>query len=1117
MSFHLVNTIARYEMRTLLRSWFFRIFTLLAIIGLGIFNVAMNVEASGAPWIYKGMAASIPYANLIILNLGQAIVAVFLASEFLKQDKKNDTVEVIYARSMSNGQYILGKTLGILSVFLVLNIIVLMIGIGFSFLNNSGSRDILSYFMYPLLISLPTLVFILGLSFFMMVLVKNQAVTFILLLGYIALTIFYLNRKLFHIFDYIAYNIPMMYSHISGFADFNEILYHRLIYLLTGTGLIFLTVSRMQRLPQPYNRSFIPFVAGILFLFSGGYFVKRYLDSKYSALNFKTQALEINNRYCNYPMASATSCKINLSHKNDRIEAEAKMILTNNSSSAIDTLILSLNPSLQLTKATLNGKNIHHKRDLHLLFFKIPASLRPGEEITLNIHYGGNIDERICFLDKTGENEKDIFNIEVFTLRKRYSFLQGNYVCLTSEAMWYPSTWIGYAPEKPFFHGQDLIDFSLEVKTDAKLTAISQGKVIARQKGTYSFEPEFPMPKINLIIGDYQKKSIKVDSIEYQVYTLKGHDYFVENFKDLKDTVPELIRDLKKSYEAEIDFKYPYKRFSLTEVPIHFCLDKHEYSYTSDALQPEMILCPEKGVTFNSSDFRNRRYRLEREMKRNNEEALPEEIQSRMFKQFVRNNFIATTQQWYPYRKMDNKTFSVFPMYYSFVNVFIPEKWPVLSLAFEAYYHDRHNKKGNSSLWYDELSKEEKMNLELDGTSLKELLKKGIEPEKDYDEDENNERSLQLRDVVLLKGNELFNLLLAKYGQKEIDSLFTGFSNDNRFKKIQFEDLSSLFQKKLGIQINTLVEQWYQQTELPAYVISNISSYKVIQSEETRFQILFTVTNSGLTDGVVTINIEENDPNRKNQNWWDDNFDADVSRKVYVPARSSVETGFVFTVEPKRMSIVTHVSKNLPNNIVFNFPGFSETRNLAGFDGIRQVRYVNSFQEEGEIIVDNEDKGFSYQQATNQAYLKSLVHKNRKPRYKYSRLRSWRPDREWKAVLLSEFYGQSIRSSYYTRAGAGERKATWQTLLPEVGSYEVYFYMNKFTSGWRRNIKATDYNISVFHDGGVEKINQSSEGLDQGWYYLGTFQFSDSAKVELSNKSSGEMIFADAVKWVKVK
>jgi len=79
-SIHTLRTVAKFEMRTLLRSWFFRIFAGLAIVGLGIFNIAVFVEASGAPWIYRALPASIPYANLIILNLGQAIVAVFLAS-----------------------------------------------------------------------------------------------------------------------------------------------------------------------------------------------------------------------------------------------------------------------------------------------------------------------------------------------------------------------------------------------------------------------------------------------------------------------------------------------------------------------------------------------------------------------------------------------------------------------------------------------------------------------------------------------------------------------------------------------------------------------------------------------------------------------------------------------------------------------------------------------------------------------------------------------------------------------------------------------------------------------------------------------------------------------------
>ena len=91
MALKKINTIAHFEMKTLLRSWFFRIFAGISILFLGIFNVAIFNESSGAPWLYRGISGNIPYINLFLLNLGQAIVAVFLASEFLKQDRKNDT------------------------------------------------------------------------------------------------------------------------------------------------------------------------------------------------------------------------------------------------------------------------------------------------------------------------------------------------------------------------------------------------------------------------------------------------------------------------------------------------------------------------------------------------------------------------------------------------------------------------------------------------------------------------------------------------------------------------------------------------------------------------------------------------------------------------------------------------------------------------------------------------------------------------------------------------------------------------------------------------------------------------------------------------------------------
>ena len=86
--FH-IWSIAKYEMKTLTRSWFFRIFGILALVVLFFYNLVVQTEVGGSgDWDLTIIPAGIPYMNLLILNMAQAIIAAFLASDFLRRDKK---------------------------------------------------------------------------------------------------------------------------------------------------------------------------------------------------------------------------------------------------------------------------------------------------------------------------------------------------------------------------------------------------------------------------------------------------------------------------------------------------------------------------------------------------------------------------------------------------------------------------------------------------------------------------------------------------------------------------------------------------------------------------------------------------------------------------------------------------------------------------------------------------------------------------------------------------------------------------------------------------------------------------------------------------------------------
>ena len=131
LSFFTILSVAEYEFKTLVRSWFFRIFSLLTIGILILLNIGMFANMY-SPWTLRGISSSIPYMNLMFLNIIQAIIGIFMASDFLKYDQKLDSTEVIYIRSMSNADYVLGKLLGVFILFFLLNILILLVALVFN-------------------------------------------------------------------------------------------------------------------------------------------------------------------------------------------------------------------------------------------------------------------------------------------------------------------------------------------------------------------------------------------------------------------------------------------------------------------------------------------------------------------------------------------------------------------------------------------------------------------------------------------------------------------------------------------------------------------------------------------------------------------------------------------------------------------------------------------------------------------------------------------------------------------------------------------------------------------------------------------------------------------------
>jgi hypothetical protein len=455
-----------------MRSWFYRVFLILAVLFLCIFNFAALINENGGFWLMKALPSNIPYINLLLLNTGQAVIAVFLSSEFLKSDKKLDTSEVFYVHPLSNAEYVTGKIWGNINVFFRLDLLIILIVVVFN-LASGVSLDWAAYITYFFLICIPTLIYIFGLSVGLMLILKNQAITFVLLLGYIALTLFYIEDKFYYLFDYMVYSLPLTKSSIVGFTNWTALVNHRCIYLLIGLGFICISIFLFRRLPNTKYGRYRWLALALCFLLAGGFAAYNHIAPILKEAEMRALYTDINNKYVNAPKMVIDNYDITVEQHPETISSEVVM-----KGVALETspvFVFCLNPALQLREVRENGKDLPFNRESQIITVDFGREIARGDSVSFTMKYDGRVDGGFCYLDIPEEILQQEYANTMFRMDKSYSFQKGNYLLFTPETYWYPRPGTSYSSDNPDWQQAYFSNYRLTVRTLNGLKALSQG------------------------------------------------------------------------------------------------------------------------------------------------------------------------------------------------------------------------------------------------------------------------------------------------------------------------------------------------------------------------------------------------------------------------------------------------------------------------------------------------------------------------------------------------------------------------------------------------------------------------------------------------------------------
>ena len=1133
-----------YELKTLFRSWFFRIFSILALLFIFGINMGILGDHGGARWTHRAIAANIPYLNVLFINVAQAIIAVFLASDFLRRDKKLDTAEVIYTRPISNIEYVLGKTLGIIILFTLL----VVAGEVMALIFNAARSDVpivwSAYLFYPALISLPTLIFILGLSFVSMLLVKNQAVTFILLLGYIALTLFYFQDKLFGLLDYMAFNLPMVYSDFIGFAQPRLILLHRLSYLLLGLGLISATIFLISRLPNSKLAHYGSIVLAAILFGSGLSLAFLFYNQHSSDQHIRARAIALNNQYVDKPTVDVIANEVRLEQISKRLQVDAELTIRNTGAQEIDTLVFTLNHEFIIDSITSSGGNIDFIQMDHLVLLVPAEPLRNRRRLRVHFYYHGTPGSQLANLDVQESTLKLSKRIMAAPLDKLAGIVHPDFLLLPPEMNWLPTSGVTFNQKNYLLRTSDFVRYTLHVKPNEGLIPVAPGKVIQKD-GWYTFSPERDLNALTLVAGNYKNYTVNDGSVDYNLYVMPGHDFFSSYFTHLTDTLGKLIDERRENYEVEdLDLYYSFNRLNIVEVPVQFHAYEHAQVQTNDWITPEMVILPEKGAGLSSVDFSRISKFASRQNKREENTKTDIELEAEMFSRFVEQTFVRASLRMGRDRRDElidfegntytRNPFQVFPLFYTYVNSIDSKQYPVFNAMVEWYLKEGFSVSPRQT-FSGGMTDVERANLALEDAGLYEIF--------------GASSTSTIEALINQTGSYVLLGLKNRVGASEFDNFFYFYLEDRAFSNIDFEQFARDFYNEFEVDIHPYFSILGSAGKLPRFLVS-APDYVQSRDEYGEFFIVrYRVTNNGDSKGMVDVTY------RLSGGGFMSN--ANTEKRLYeVEAGQTLEIQNVLYEQPRMMTINTLISANIPSSYSVFLRSAREMSVVINPEEFSQLTdKAVTLIAEGEIVVDNEDEGFTTISVSKASKLKQLI-ESRKPFEKvisYENVSQNLRPALWLPVAHTAFFGESIRSAMICRNGDGQNKAIWKAALPEAGFYDIYAYIPTSAmmgrpegdrgnsspqgggsngpdgsaggpggqGGQRRGPVLADkgyiYHYTIESNEGSETVEfEIEEDINDGWNKIATVHFpADTATIMLSNQVNGRRVFADAVKWVK--
>ena len=815
----------------------------------------------------------------------------------------------------------------------------------------------------------------------------------------------------------------------------------------------------------------------------------------------------------------------------------------------LDRLLFTLNPGLTVDRIAVAGEAAAWTHDAGLLEI-VPASPLPPPpaEIDVTLRASGRPDTGFGYLDAAIDllGGSGISDAQIALLGIDPGVFSSRYVALMPGLAWLPHTGSDVPAGDPRTHPDDYFEVELEVEVPAGWLVAGPGRrrpvgAAGGETARFRFQPGAPVPHVGLLASRFERRAVEAAGVELEILVHPAHDrnlwFFEDAAGEIRTRAQELLTDA-----ASLGLPYPYDGLTLVESP--WTLRGYGGGWRMDSTQamPGVLLLRENSFPTARFDFEFRVLESFAEREGGLARAKREAAERFFETDFSGGNlFLGVSRNFLRYQTgargrgavavdfvLDTLVTELLTGKRGYFSPFVFGQdlgWvvgetitDVLSGNTDSVVDAALDAVSNRpSVWDRTL-----------GTSLAEL-----------DPNEDPERALAM---LALKGHAIAQSILDGLGHERTGALLSELRSRYAGRHFEAADLMRVA-AEVGADLEPLIGDWLDETALPGFVASPVVVERLADDAQgqPRYQTRVHVRNDEAAPGLLRLRYTTGEDDAGSglpglgRRW-------DETEQVRLAGHSSVEIGVLSSAPPVELWLRPYLSLNR-RNVQLALPRIDEEQQMPDepFLGSRASTWRPA--ETGALVVDDLDPGFSVESdaADNGWRLSGGLSAAFVPLTDMDQGLPEASDftgpmREWSRRETASSWGKYRHTVALAASGNGDRRAVFAADLPRAGRWRLAWHA-PVLSGTRAGTQVSGdgvqvsvstfpglgllspgtYDLTLVAGGEERPLEFDAGAAETGWNDLGEFALpAGPARLVVSNRTSGRIVVADAVRWEPV-